>query len=210
MLIRKLPFTPVFPLMFLLVSSLAQAGVLYRYQNENDIQELSRSLPPEIAQHGYDIIDDETMQLIERVPPALTAEELAEKIKWEAEQKAMAEQKEIRQRKQQNYDNRLLATYTSEAELVRARDDAISHRLQQISLLQSKLPKAQAQLVQIQNEAAERELNGQAISENMKKRLHATEKKVSSRKQAIEQYQQEIKTLTQAYNDDLQRLRQLR
>ena len=60
---------------------------------------LSTSLPSAAAQKGYDIIDAETMRLIERVPAALTEQELLEqaaqqKVEEEARLQAEAQAKQ--------------------------------------------------------------------------------------------------------------------
>lgn len=215
-MIRKILCLSTFLLVVFSFSFSVQAGQLYRFPDENGVLTLSRSLPPEAAQNGYDILDDKTMRLIERVPPAPTQDEIAEMEARQAEEaerqrqaESAANEAEKQREKQARYDRTLLLTYPTEADLIDARDRDIGYRQEQIELLTAKLPKLQNTLENAQKEAAERELSGGKITKNMQKRLDAAQEEITVRKQAIEKYQAEINALTEQYQKDLQRLRQL-
>jgi DNA repair exonuclease SbcCD ATPase subunit len=217
MMIRKFLGHSICLISLVAVSFPVNAGKLYRFPDESGVMTLSRSLPPEAAQKGYDILDDQTMRVIEHVTPAPTQEEIieleAEKaLQQEQEHQARlrAEQAEQDRQKQAQYDRTLLMTYPTEADLIAARDKDISYREEQIAVLSAKLPKLRQTLESIQKEAAERELSGAPISKNMQKRLNAAQQEISVRKQAIAQYQTEIKELELKYQQDLARLRELR
>lgn len=209
-MIRKLPL-----LIFCSIFSLSvSAGQLYRFPDENGVMTLSTTLPSSASQKGYDIIDAETMRLIERVPAALTEQELLEqaaKQKVEEEARIQAEeqakQAEEARQAQQSYDKTLLITYRSEADLIRARDSDIAYRQEQINMHQQKLPELKQYLYQIQNEAAQRELSGAKITANMQKRLDAAKEEIEVRNQAIAELQAEIAQLETKYQQDLERLK---
>ena len=203
--------------MLLFAGFSAQAGQLYRFPDENGVPTLSRSLPPEAAQKGYDIIDDKTMRLIERVAPAPTEDEIealkaeqALEAERQRQQAIEAKEAEKARQKQRQYDRTLLLTYPTETDLIEARDRDIGYREEQIALLSEKLPKLQKRLETVQKEAAERELNGGKITANMQKRLEAAQEEIQVRNQAIAKYQAEIEQLKAQYQQDLERLRQLR
>jgi chromosome segregation ATPase len=216
MMIRKIPSFGTALLLLFAVTATAHAAQLYRFPNEEGVQTLSRSLPPEAAQKGYDILDDKTMRLIERVPPALSAEEIADleaKEAEDAEQRQAdiaAKEAEKQREKAARYDRTLLITYTNEAELISARDKDIGYRKEQIELLSAKLPELRKSLENVQKDAAERELSGGKITANMQKRLNAAQEEIAVREQAIEIYRAEIKELNAKYDFDLQRFRILR
>jgi len=200
----------------LIMSYSVSAGSLYRFPDENGVMTLSRSLPPEAAQKGYDVLDDKSMRLIERVAPAPSADEIADMEAQKAQQIKRQEQAEIeakqaeKQREQQaRIDRTLLVTYRTEQDLIDARDKAITYREEQIASYQSKLPALQEKLEQIQKDAAEHELSGGKMTVNMQKRLDAAHQEIAVRQQAIEKYQAEIKALSAQYQTDLSRLRQL-
>jgi len=211
-MIRKLPL-----LIFCSIFSLSvSAGQLYRFPDENGVMTLSTTLPSAASQKGYDIIDAETMRLIERVPAALTEQELLEqaaKQKVEEEARIQAEeqakQAEEARQAQQSYDKSLLITYRSEADLIRARDSDIAYRQEQIAMHQQKLPELKQYLYELQNEAAQRELSGAKVTANMQKRLDAAKEEIQVRQQAITELKAEITELQSKYQHDLERLNYL-
>lgn len=204
-------------LIFCSIFSLSvSAGQLYRFPDENGVMTLSTTLPSAASQKGYDIIDSETMRLIERVPAALTEQELVEqaakqKIEEEARLQAQeqAKQAEEARQAQQTYDKTLLITYRSEADLIRARDSDIAYRQEQITMHQQKLPELKQYLYELQNEAAQRELSGAKVTANMQKRLDAAKEEIQVRQQAITELKAEITELQSKYEHDLERLNYL-
>ena len=65
--------------LFLTLTSLAsQAGQVYRFKDDSGVKTMSKTLPPYAAQQGYEILDDTSLRVIEKVAPALTKEEIAE------------------------------------------------------------------------------------------------------------------------------------
>ena len=211
-MIPKLPL-----LIFCSIFSLSvSAGQLYRFPDENGVMTLSTTLPSAASQKGYDIIDAETMRLIERVPAALTEQELLEqaakqKVEEEARLQAeeQAKQAEEARQAQQTYDKTLLITYRSEADLIRARDSDIAYRQEQIAMHQQKLPELKQYLYELQNEAAQRELSGAKVTANMQKRLDAAKEEIQVRQQAITELKAEITELQSKYQHDLERLNYL-
>ncbi|MCX4190488.1 DUF4124 domain-containing protein [Methylophaga sp. OBS3] len=199
-----------------LTSNTVFAGQLYRFNDESGTPTLSKTLPPEAAQQGYDILDDKSMRLIERVPPALNEAELAEEAKrqveLEAQQKAAAveaQQAANLRRQQQIHDQQLLSIYSSETELVADRDQELGVRQARLDALVAKQPKLEQRLVEAQEEAAKRELSGAAISNNLKKRLAAAEQELTINRQMINELSAEISALTEQYESDRQRLNKL-
>lgn len=216
-MIRKIPHFSTALLLFVGLSATVNAGQLYRFNNEEGVPTLSRSLPPEVAQKGYDILDDTTMRLIEHVPPALTPEELLKQEAKQAEDAERQRQADIAAREaekqheqQARHDRTLLITYSSEADLIAARDKDLSYRQEQIDLLSAKLPQLRASLEKVQKEAAEHELSGGQMTANTKKRLQAAQQEIALREQAIAMYQAEIVELRASYAQDLDRFKTLK
>ncbi|EEF81374.1 DUF4124 domain-containing protein [Methylophaga thiooxydans] len=216
MMIRKFLSHSICILSLLTLSFSAIADRLYRFPDENGVLTLSRSLPPEAAQKGYVILDDKTMRVIERVAPAPTEEEIAEikaqqaKAKEQEKQAKLEAEKAQKHRQQQaSFDRTLLITYPTEQDLIDARDKDINYRKEQIDLHLAKLPKLEQHLIDVQKQAAARELSGSKISDNMQKRLDAAHEEIAIRNQAIQQYRAEIESLSAEYAIELERLRYL-
>ncbi|AFJ02784.1 hypothetical protein Q7C_1636 [Methylophaga frappieri] len=215
-MIRKALCNSTFLLTLLAIVSVSEAGQLFRFKDESGTPTLSKHLPSEAAQKGYDILDDETMRLIERIPPALTEAELAEqavRAEKQAEQRAIAEQQAKveaeRQRQQRLYDSNLLALYRSEAELDAAQDKELSYLIEKQNLLKDKIPDLEQKLIRIQQEAAQREIEGQSISNNLQKRLMAAGQELTNHQKMHREISTELEQARQQYADDRQRLRYL-
>lgn len=215
-MIRKILCSSTCIFVLFSLTATVNAGNLYRFKNENGVTTLSRSMPAEAAQRGYDILDDKTMRLLERIPPAPTADEIAEMEAEELREKERQIQEQIEAKqaeqarvKQARIDRSLLTSYSSEQDLIKARDKDLNYRKEQIELLESKLPDLEARLVSVQKDAAERELSGGKITDNMQKRLDAAHEAIAVRKAAIEEYQQELDLLSTKYEQELNRLREL-
>jgi hypothetical protein len=192
------------------------AANLYRYTNDEGVKALSTSLPPEAAKRGYDILDANSMRLIKTVPPELTAEEIAaieQQKADEAEQQRLAdiaakEQAEI-DRKQAIQDQTLLATYSSLEEFIDAKQRNLKHKQDTRSKLIDELPSYEADLVKFQQQAADDELAGRVVSENLLKRINAAKEEISNHRLMIEQLNTELQTLEVEYERDELRLQQL-
>ena len=215
-MIRKRLLCSSFLIGFCLVSVSLYAGQLYRFNDETGTPTLSKTLPPEAAQQGYDIIDDKTMRLIERVPPALTDAELAEEAERQAAAKAaqqaaaeQAKQAAELKRQQSLNDQKLLTVYSSEADLLSARDKDLGYRQDKLKVLTQKQPELEQKLITVQNEAANKELNGLPVSDNLQKRLSAAEQELTNNQMIIHQLEAEILSLSQQYEQERQRLVEL-
>lgn len=207
------------PVLLLLTTPLF-AGQLYRFPDENGVPTISRSLPPSVAQNGYDILDDKSLRLIERIEPALTPEQIiAEESELNAQILAEKEAQKTRtkteqatkraKQKQAVYEQNLRASYSSEQELLTDRDNNITRRTVKIQELTAKIPKLKQSLAKQQQQAAEQELRGRGLSPNLQKRLTASQQAIEINANTISSLEQEIIQLTEQYAADLIRLREL-
>lgn len=216
MMIRKPTCYRFILMFFMLFPAVATAAQLYRYIDSNGTPTLSKTLPADVAQRGYDILDERTMRLIERVPAALTEDELqqeAERLSAEQALRDKAEkeaksQAEIR-RQQRIYDRNLLAIYRSEQELVSAREAELAQWQNRINVLEEQRPVLERRLRTLQQQAAERELSGTRMSENLQKRLQAVEEELINNRNLTAELETEFSRLTQQYKRDHERLLQL-
>lgn len=199
-----------------LIATTVSAAQLYRFTDENGIPTLSKTLPPEVAQQGYDILDEKSMRVIERVPPAPTEAQIVEREiqkKLELEQQKQAEEaariEAEKRRKQAIYDHNLLSAYQSEQDLLNERDKDLKYREKRIEILKGKRKGLQQRLQQVQQQAADNELSGIGLSANLQSRLQAAQQELDNNQSSIQQLQTEIDTLNMQYELDRQRLREL-
>lgn len=123
----------------------AEAANIYRYIDRNGQTVFESRIPPEYAKNGYTILNDRG-QVIQVVPPAPTAEELA------AIEAAKAEElrKEEARRVQQKADSLLVRLYRSPAEIARKRDDRLGLLDVQTMALDVSIGKADTEIAHLQ------------------------------------------------------------
>ncbi|ADJ29773.1 hypothetical protein [Nitrosococcus watsonii] len=186
-------------------SSLVQAGQLYRYIGENGTQMLSGNLPPEAVQGGYEIINSQTMVVVKRVPPAKTQKQLVE----EARLAQIEAEKRQRAQEQEDYNHMLLATFGSEADLLRIRDSQIGAIEGAIRLVQSKIKTLQQALRERQNQAAHLERNGQTIPEQLLTGIQNVKAHLVRNQRYIAKKRQEQVAIKEKFTEDLKRFQEL-
>ncbi len=192
------------------------AGQIYRFQDEEGVTTLSKSLPPYAAQNGYDILDDKSLHLIKHVGPALTPDQiieeerrLAAKEKKERQAEKAAKELEERQRQQQIYDKNLRASYTSEQGLIEACQAELDYLATELDKSKQRLSSKKEKLIQLQKQAADIELSGKSISVNMEKRLIATQQEIDNVNAEVDRLELEQQQRKEQFQADLLRLRQL-
>jgi hypothetical protein len=197
-------------------SLLVNAGQVFRFQDKNGVITMSKTLPPYAAQKGYDILDDTTMRVIEKVAPALTKAEITEYNRQQAahkkqQQLAVTEAKKQAERNRQArlYDNNLRARYRSEEDLLTKRETELLYFQNQIDKTNADLTRNNDKLHQFQQQAANIELNGRSVGGNLKKRLIATEQEINNNKRELTRLTAENKASIIQFDQDLLRLQQL-
>lgn len=205
MILRNMIRLSTSALFFALFTQTVTAANLYRYINEQGVQSIGTSLPADAAQRGYDILDAQSMRLVERVAPALSAEQIEKLEQQEREQKLAEEQR----KKQAIYDKRLLSLYQSVEDVEDAKHRDVNAK--KITLEQTKLSltELEAKHQQLQQQAADDELSG-GITPKTKKSLTQNTLRISETKQLIASLEKEIATLTAQYEADAARLKELR
>lgn len=203
-------------LLFALTSIPSHAGQVYRFKDHNGVKTMSKTLPPYAAQQGYEVIDINSLRVIEKVAPAPTKAQIAEfdrQKEAEKEQKRLAEieakKEQERRRQAMLYDANLKASYRTEDELLKKRETELLYFQNQIDKTESNIERNQQKLYEFQKQAAEIELNGRTVAGNLEKRLVATEQEIKNNEIELTRLIEENKVSIQQYDQDLLRLREL-
>tara|TARA_R110002111_G_scaffold92907_5_gene144365 strand:- start:20 stop:706 length:687 start_codon:yes stop_codon:yes gene_type:complete len=198
------------------ISLSAYAGQVFRFQDSSGVITMSKTLPPYAAQKGYEILDDASLRVIEKVAPALTEAEIAEYNRQQALQKEQQRQAEVQAQKDKErhrqamlYDNNLRASYRSEDDLIKKRETELLYFQNQIDKTQAYLKRNNDKLREFQQQAADIELSGRDVSGNLKKRLIATEQEIHNNRTELKRLTVENKATIKRYDDALIRLKQL-
>jgi len=164
-----LRYTLLFVLMFVLAAPAAHAQSVYRWVDDEGKTHYGQSVPPEFKDYGYVRLGpDGTVR--ERVEPALSPEEMAERRR----QRVQQAREEAAERSQEARDRMLLATYNSEEDLREALE-------MQLAGIQSQRVSTRMALNLIENRfeglvsrAAELNRKGREVSETLQNRIEET------------------------------------
>lgn len=184
----------------LMVCTSTLAANLYRYENDQGVMVINDTVPPEFVHKGYDIISPKG-RLIERVPRALTPEELAAKS---AEDRAALDRA-----KQAEADKKLLTIFSSAADAERARDRKIEAIDVNINVTRGNILKLQGDFNTAQAQAAERERAGQKVPEYLVENMDSLRRQIESAEASIIEREMEKEVIRKEYQNDIERLRYL-
>lgn len=193
-------------LAFSIISMPSYAGKIYRFLDKEGVSTLSKVLPPYAAQQGYDILDDQSYRLIERV---LAFEEA---LKINAEQRRLlAIQKKEQQQKLERivHDRSLLNRYPNARVLIHAGNADLAFLKKQLSEAVNHKANNKQRLRDLQQQAAAMELNGDVVSPVLEEYLLTVKQDIISGQLKITRLQEKHALREALYKKDLIRLREL-
>lgn len=123
------------------------AANTYRYVDDRGRTVHGSTVPPQYVKNGYEVLNDRG-QVIQVVPRAKTAEELAA----EEATRAQREAEEAVARVQEEKDNLLLRLYRSPDEIARKRDERVTLIDGQLTALAAALVKVEAEAERLQKQ----------------------------------------------------------
>jgi len=190
-------------LVLALISPVAFAAKLYRFKVEGQLI-LKDHVPPEYAQMGYDILNDQGM-LIKHIKAAPTVEELAAIMAAKAIKEARFERIRIRR----EADQALLRVYSKPADVERARLRKTSNIDGYIGLQQRRIVDLTEKLERAQGRAANQERAGQEVSVEMRLEIAQLQNQIRESHANIKSRKIEKSKSTKAYADDYSRMQVL-
>lgn len=199
-------YTIVLAFLLSIMSLPSHAGKIYRFLDENGVSTLSKVLPPYAAQKGYDILDDKSFRLIERV---MTSEESSKINAEETRLAKLKEEEDQRKLKRLINDRSLLDRYPDDRVMIKARDTDLAFIQKQITDVTEHQAASTQKLRNLQQNAAEAELAGQPVSSGLEKNLAAARNEIAYDKLHIKRLQAEHTLTAAQYDVDLTRLREL-
>jgi len=192
--------------MVLSLSSLpAYAAKIKCWTNSDGIRECGNVLPPEYAQKGHEELNSQGVH-IKSHERALTKEEVAERKRLAAEEKA----KEEAIKAQEREDMVLLNTFANEDEIVMARNGKITALRTEIRLTYKSLNKAKNRLIESRKQAANYERSGKPAPKNIADGIANNQKQIDNYEKFIETKKQELNKINTQFDSDLKRYRELR
>jgi hypothetical protein len=187
-------------LILALISSVAFAARLYRFNVDGQMI-MKDHVPPEYAQMGYDILNDQGL-VVKRISPAPTPEELAALAAQEAIKKARLERIRIRR----EADQALLRVYSKPADVERARKRKVGNIDGYISLQQRRIVDLTEKLERAQARAANYERSGQEIPVDMRLEIAQLQNQIRESHSNIKTRNMEKVESTKVYAEEYSRM----
>ena len=171
----------------------APGRVYYRYVNEDGVQVINATIPPEYVPKGYEVVslNGEVIRVVE---PSPTGEEA---------ERAAAERKLRKQ--QEKADKLLRRRYSSVADIEAAKTRNLQELQGNISILTSNLSNVRSQIVAQQEQAASMERSGRAVSEDLLKNLANLQAEERDIKMQIKQREREYQAASDKFDQDMKR-----
>ncbi|MFP6780641.1 MAG: hypothetical protein VCB59_02995 [Gammaproteobacteria bacterium] len=175
------------------------------WKNNEGVRECGNSVPPEFAQQGH----QEMSQGGARKTVAGRAKSLEE---LEAEQAAEEEKRTLakEQREQVALDRVLLDTFSSEDDLLLARDGQMAHLESQIKLTDSHIVKLNTNLDELIQDAANHERRGKEPPEKLVTHITSLREQIRDNEQFIATKRVEQDELTKKFEADITQFKKLK
>jgi hypothetical protein len=188
-----------------IVPVVADARLISCWINDNGIRECGTSVPPEHSQKRIEIVNERGL-VVKVIPAAKTKEQLAEEREAARIQKELEEQRKERARQ----DAILLNAYTTERDLILARDNNLKAVEGQIEISRGNLRVLKDNLAQLQKEAANYERSGKKPPEKLLKNIEETKVQIQTKQNYVDIKDKEKAEMQARYEKDLKRFRELK
>ncbi len=191
--------------LLLMLQNTAQAKQIKCWQNKVGVRECGSTVPPEYSQSRIEIINERGL-VVRVIEAAKTPAELAA----ERERKRIAKEREDKLKEQARLDSILLNTYTTERDLLLARDTNLKAAQGQIDISKGNLRLLQSNYDDLQQQAANYERAGKNPPKQLITKLDKAQEQVKQKKIHIENKESSKKEMLEKFEHDLSRFRELK
>lgn len=175
------------------------------WKNNEGVRECGNSVPPEFAQQGHQEMSQGGARKTV-TGRAKTLEELEADQAAEEEKRTLAKE----QREQAALDRVLLDTFSSEDDLLLARDGQMAHLESQIKLTDSHIVKLNTNLDELIQDAANHERRGKEPPEKLVTHITSLREQIRDNEQFIATKRVEQDELTKKFEADITRFKKLK
>lgn len=172
------------------LTSIANAQTkLYRYLNEQGVVVIDYSIPADYVSKGYDILNSNG-QVLEKIEPEATGEELA--------------QKQLHQKTLDSY-LKLKRRYSDIRDIEQARDRKLSSLATNISILEGNIAGLNKKMSSLVEEAAKQERMGRKVSDSLLSQIDDTKIELDIAQELLNIRMEENKKTTERYSNEIER-----
>jgi len=177
---------------------------IYKWVDENGEIQYGDRVPPRYATTERSVINDQGRTVKVYAAPK-SPEEKAEAqalAEQRAEEKKIAEQQAVR-------DHSLFSTYSSEEDMLLARDSKVSSVETLIQLTKSRLDSMQKRLSELTNEAAEFERSGKKLPGGLVNQMKIIREQILQNEAFVKAKENEKEQIANKFDEDIKRYREL-
>ncbi|MEN8107849.1 MAG: DUF4124 domain-containing protein [Pseudomonadota bacterium] len=188
----------------LLTTTASQAERLFKWVDEDGKVHYSDRVPPNHSQQERKEYNEQgrTIKVYER---ARTAEEKAE-VKRQA---ALEEEKKKQAEKQAVHDRSLMATYSSEKDMMMARDGKLAAVDSLIQLTESRIKSTETRLREYAEEAADYERSGKPVPSMLQEQINTARELITDNREFVQEKKREREEIAARFNADITRYHEL-
>ena len=183
----------------------SKGGTIKCWRNDLGIRECGNVVPPEYSQRRIEVLNDRGL-VVEVIEPPKTKEQL-EKEREQAQQHKM---EEAARKEQERRDAILLNSYTTERDLLIARDTNVKAAQGQLDIAEGNLKLMQNNLADLENRAGNYERSGGKPPKTLVDEIEKTKLQIADKEKVIETRKEEKAAMEQRFNKDLARFRKLK
>lgn len=175
------------------------------WKNDLGIRECGEIVPPEYSQRRIEVLNDRGL-VIQIIEPPKTREQLEQ----EHEQEQLRKAREAAKKEQERQDAILLNAYTTERDLIIARDTNIRAAQGQLDIAEGNLKMLQNSLADLQTHAGNYERSGNKPPKQLITEINQTKQQIADKQKVIEKKQEEKAAMEKRFDKDLARFRKLK
>jgi len=182
----------------------SRAERIFKWVDENGEIQYGDRVPPQYASKERSVIDDQgrTVKVYE-APKSPEEKAVAQALmKQQAEAKKSKEQEAVR-------DHSLLSTYSSEEDMLQARDSKVASVETLIQLTNSRLESMQKRLNELTNDAAEFERSGKKLPDGLVNQMKNIKEQIQHNEDFLKAKQEEEEEIAHKFDEDIKRYREL-
>ncbi|MCG6939463.1 MAG: DUF4124 domain-containing protein [Gammaproteobacteria bacterium] len=191
---------------FILITlSFSVQAKMYKWVDENGQMHFGDKIPPKYLVKEYDELNDQGI-VMKHKEAAKTPEQIAEEKRLEEERKKA----ELEEKRKQQRDRVLLDTYTTERDLIVARDSRLDTVDSQIRLAASIIADSNHKIESMEKQVARLKASGREVPPDLFKRIDNQKRQVSVQYQVMESHKKRRDEIATQFTDYIERFKELK
>ena len=183
----------------------AQSGRLYKWVDDQGNIHYGDKVPPQYSKQERKVLNDQGVQ-VDTLEAAKTPEQIAEERRLEQIRRAQERQKA----KQRSHDRMLLSTFTTEDDMIMARDGKIAAIDSVIRITRDRIDKLRKTIEEDTRRAANLERAGRTVPKDLHDRIAESRARIERYENFIASKQTEQEAIRRQFEADIRRFRELR